>query len=203
MKIKYEIEVFEPSSEKLGIKFTASGNDELVDKKMFSPMDFSKDKMMEMIEAYASHIAGKWGRQMLHTKSCPIPMSGEVDVEPEVYIANPVAPQVMPPPEYDPWTQRLELEDVTSPHQTEINHIVIDMTEAEQKAFYEHMVMSLRAERNARLLESDFFNFPDACVGNVQDWLDYRQALRDLPTDPSWPKNVLWPTRPDVVKETH
>ena len=60
---------------------------------------------------------------------------------------------------------------------------------------------NVRFQRNQLLLESDFFNFPDACIANVQDWLDYRQELRDVPDQPGFPKKIIWPQRPEVIKE--
>ena len=57
----------------------------------------------------------------------------------------------------------------------------------------------LRAERDALLSQTDKYatiDFPHRSMAAKQAWLDYRQALRDLPasTDPS---NPTWPTPPN------
>jgi hypothetical protein len=49
--------------------------------------------------------------------------------------------------------------------------------------------------RNLRLKESDWTQTKDSPV-NKQAWAIYRQALRDLPNHPTWPK-VDWPTQPN------
>ena len=58
----------------------------------------------------------------------------------------------------------------------------------------------LRAERDALLSQTDKYatiDFPHGSEAAKQAWLDYRQALRDLPanTDPS---NPTWPIAPDA-----
>ena len=57
----------------------------------------------------------------------------------------------------------------------------------------------LRAERDALLSQTDKYatiDFPHGSEAAKQAWLDYRQALRDLPanTDPS---NPVWPEAPN------
>ena len=55
-----------------------------------------------------------------------------------------------------------------------------------------------RHERNRRLLESDHFMLPDYPIDEEtrQAIIAYRQALRDLPEQEGWPKNVEWPICP-------
>jgi hypothetical protein len=55
---------------------------------------------------------------------------------------------------------------------------------------------NLRPERNKRLQESDWTQVNDAPVNQV-DWADYRQQLRDLPSNTEDPNNLDWPTRPE------
>ena len=164
--------------------------------------DFSKEKLTELIEAVGSVVTGFWNRAQAHAEECPIPMSGEMDVEPEVYMAQEIHTRSLPQPEFDPWTEYLVAQDITSPLQETVGWDIVKYTEEEAAAQYEHMELAFRFERNDLLAQSDFFNFPDACVANVQDWLVYREALRDLPEQPFWPKNIIWPERPEVVKET-
>ena len=53
----------------------------------------------------------------------------------------------------------------------------------------------IRQERNKLLSETDWTQIPD-CTINKQVWLDYRNALRNLPQNFSNPHQVVWPTKP-------
>jgi hypothetical protein len=107
-----------------------------------------------------------------------------------------------PPPEWDMFTQQLESAEITDPEQEIIPWVVRDLTEEEIEARLLEYTFATKQERNILLLESDFINFPDACVLNVQEWLEYRQALRDVPQQAGFPKEINWPERPEVVKES-
>jgi hypothetical protein len=52
----------------------------------------------------------------------------------------------------------------------------------------------LRAERNRRLTETDWWASSDLTMSDEQR--SYRQALRDLPSNTSDPSNPSWPTKP-------
>jgi hypothetical protein len=52
-----------------------------------------------------------------------------------------------------------------------------------------------RAERNARLAASDWTQVADAPV-DKQAWVDYRQALREVPQQEGFPWSVEWPEQP-------
>ena len=57
----------------------------------------------------------------------------------------------------------------------------------------------LRTKRNTLLDQSDKYvtiDFPHPTPEARQAWLDYRQALRDLPSVTEDPANVVWPTPP-------
>ena len=51
----------------------------------------------------------------------------------------------------------------------------------------------VREQRNARLSETDWRASTDRTLSD--EWRDYRQALRDVPTQ-SDPDNITWPTEP-------
>ena len=58
----------------------------------------------------------------------------------------------------------------------------------------------LRTERNKRIAQTDYLAIPDyphASEEAKQAWLDYRQALRDLPSNTTDPSNPVWPTPPE------
>ena len=70
----------------------------------------------------------------------------------------------------------------------------------------------LRYERDLLLRRCDIYSLPDwphSDSSKRQEWLDYRQALRDLPssTTPQFDSNnnlinVTWPTKPDTETTT-
>ena len=53
---------------------------------------------------------------------------------------------------------------------------------------------AIRTQRNALISATDWRVLPDQPVS--QPWLDYRQALRDLPANTDDPSNPTWPTKP-------
>ena len=58
--------------------------------------------------------------------------------------------------------------------------------------------MKLRSERDNLLLSSDFTQLGDIGLSDSKktEWINYRQALRDLPANTSDPANPNWPTKP-------
>uniref|UniRef100_A0A6C0CNS0 Phage tail assembly chaperone-like domain-containing protein n=1 Tax=viral metagenome TaxID=1070528 RepID=A0A6C0CNS0_9ZZZZ len=57
----------------------------------------------------------------------------------------------------------------------------------------------LRTERNTLLDQSDKYmtvDYPHPTPEKKQEWLDYRQTLRDLPTATEDPTNPVWPVAP-------
>jgi hypothetical protein len=56
----------------------------------------------------------------------------------------------------------------------------------------------IRSVRNRALTDSDFvvLMHTEKSVDVPQEWIDYRQALRDLPAQEGFPDNISWPTKP-------
>lgn len=56
----------------------------------------------------------------------------------------------------------------------------------------------VRADRAAALSQCDWTQVPDAplTAEQKQAWLDYRQALRNIPTQPGFPWDTQWPSKP-------
>jgi hypothetical protein len=57
----------------------------------------------------------------------------------------------------------------------------------------------LRKKRDDLLAKTDKYALPDwphASLEKQREWLDYRQALRDLPSNTEDPANPVWPTVP-------
>ena len=64
---------------------------------------------------------------------------------------------------------------------------------------------ALRQRRNQLLVETDWVTLKAIDDSNdglgiqlPQVWMDYRQALRDLPANTTDPANPVWPTKPEV-----
>lgn len=53
----------------------------------------------------------------------------------------------------------------------------------------------LRNKRNDMLTDCDFRVVPDA-PWDTAPWVEYRQALRDLPSTGIDPRTIVWPTPP-------
>jgi hypothetical protein len=54
---------------------------------------------------------------------------------------------------------------------------------------------SVRSRRNTLLADSDWTQLADAPVDNLS-WAIYRESLRDIPEQPGFPSNVVWPEAP-------
>jgi hypothetical protein len=87
--------------------------------------------------------------------------------------------------------------DITQPTEAEIQAEIARL-EAEQPW------KELRQERNRLLAESDWVSMKaiDASIDGLgiqlpQVWMDYRQALRDLPANTVDPANPIWPAKPE------
>jgi len=60
----------------------------------------------------------------------------------------------------------------------------------------------LREERNKRIAQTDYLAIPDyphPTPEAKQAWLDYRQALRDLPANTEDPAAPVWPIAPEEI----
>jgi hypothetical protein len=78
-----------------------------------------------------------------------------------------------------------------------------EATAAEQEAAYkarmtDQQASSVRADRNARLAATDWMVIKALEEGNGLDFdvATYRQALRDVPSQPGFPWDIIWPEVP-------
>ena len=58
----------------------------------------------------------------------------------------------------------------------------------------------VRKDRNDKLRDSDYMTLVDVPVSgdDREEWLQYRQALRDVPQQDVLPDEVVWPDAPDA-----
>jgi hypothetical protein len=79
------------------------------------------------------------------------------------------------------------------------------------KESYEHtfkqtlndeLMRIIRIRRDNLLNDSDWLFLEDCHLtdNNYKEWTKYRQSLRDLPSITLDPKDVIWPTKPKVLK---
>lgn len=100
-------------------------------------------------------------------------------------------------PAFDPRTQRIEesspvLVDGVWRQQWSITSLSAD----EIQAIEDSQAQSVRIERNRRLADCDWTQLIDAPI-DATPWVTYRQALRDITTQPGFPFNITWPTQPN------
>lgn len=77
------------------------------------------------------------------------------------------------------------------------NYSVFDFSSKEWIDDEVLLVDEINGKRKKLLSESDWTQIPDVPLETKQAWATYRQALRDITTQESYPFNVIWPTKPD------
>lgn len=73
-------------------------------------------------------------------------------------------------------------------------------TAADQEAAYKarrdaEQAANVRNQRNDVIAKTDWTQLPDSPVDKVL-WAEYRQALRDIPTQAGFPWTIEWPVEP-------
>jgi len=76
-----------------------------------------------------------------------------------------------------------------------VTRTVLPMPQNEIDALTAKEAAQVRADRNAKLSESDWTQVADAPVDQAA-WAAYRQALRDVTVQAGFPWSVNWPTQP-------
>ena len=76
----------------------------------------------------------------------------------------------------------------------------VTTTAAEQEAAYQSVkdaeqAKNVRATRDTKLAETDWRFRSDMTPS--QEWKDYCQALRDVPSQEGFPWTIVWPTQPE------
>ena len=69
--------------------------------------------------------------------------------------------------------------------------------EFSEEELHEQLKQSVRAERDKRLAEADIMLFKAFDTGlDLAPIKQYRQALRDIPEQPNFPQDIVWPVKP-------
>ena len=61
---------------------------------------------------------------------------------------------------------------------------------------YDEFCLQIRGQRDFLLEQSDWSQLPDVPLQTKELWSDYRQQLRDIPTQSGFPYDVQWPAKP-------
>ena len=75
------------------------------------------------------------------------------------------------------------------------NYVAVDLPPEACAALDAQQAAAVRAYRNARLAACDWTQLSDAPVDDLA-WAVYRQALRDITSQPGFPWDVTWPVEP-------
>lgn len=66
----------------------------------------------------------------------------------------------------------------------------------------ESAAFQARSKRNQLLKDSDWTQGRDIPDSTAQLWAAYRQSLRDIPSQPGFPTDIEWPTKPTNNNES-
>jgi hypothetical protein len=114
---------------------------------------------------------------------------GDIEVDP-AGMADYAPVEWVDPPSFNRDTERLyEGAPVQQDGQWRMNWVVAQIPAGE-------MAAKVRAQRDEKLAATDWTQLADSPV-NKPTWATYRQALRDVPSQPGFPWNVQWPTQPE------
>ena len=77
------------------------------------------------------------------------------------------------------------------------NNVDTWMDEAREED-YNRLAVQVREVRNKLLIDTDRTQLPDAPIseGTREGYTEYRQALRDMPQQPGFPYEIVWPVEP-------
>lgn len=122
--------------------------------------------------------------------SFPVPVSAS-DLPPGVVIVKNTNPPVAGPLEVVELVADPEMVDGT----WQTVYTTRNMTSEEAERTTTEKTQSVIADRNYMLSQSDWTQLPDAQVDKAA-WGAYRQALRDVTSQPGFPWVVTWPVKP-------
>lgn len=196
MNYSYEILKALPKNEFLSVVYRAENHEDFY--RNFNPKDWSESAITTLIEGGAVSAVEFWERSAAHPETANISTTGsgvaEAPVIQEIDWSH--SPTIEEQPEFDPFTQTIQLNEIEDPMQETVGWTIIELTTEEQAVAREQIIHNLKFKRNTLLEETDWMMFADTPEIS-QAWLDYRQALRDVPAQAGFPETVVWPTKPE------
>ena len=127
MYYTYVINKVLPKAEFMAVTYSADGFPDY--RRNFNPTDFSQEAISALIESFAPRVVEFWERQASHPEE--VTLSGGSGTA-EINSSPPKPPTVEPTPEYDFFTQRVELNEITDPAQETVGWTIYDLTEEEK-----------------------------------------------------------------------
>ena len=78
---------------------------------------------------------------------------------------------------------------------------IVKDSEPTTEELYEELATKVRAERDMKIAETDYYMMPDypSDLNNIEELKVYRQALRDIPKQEGFPRDVRWPDVPKFL----
>lgn len=181
MKYQYEITKLEPKHEYIQVKYTSEGNDDFYCGSALTV--FTEESVLKFIKDGGIKAVDFWSRVNKNPESIIVPMTGEG--ESEGFIPYTIAEI----PEHNTFTHYASQKP--EPDENNVYHWEIKERSQVEKED------GIRSHRDALLKETDWKLFSDSPEPS-QEWLDYRQALRDVTLQEGFPDNVIWPVKPTV-----
>lgn len=190
MEYKYKFEKIDPKNLFVQIRYSADGHPDQL--KNFVAASMEKEELKQMAERYAEVVVKNW--ENIEAAPSEVDFVGEEITT--TYTQSPIQTIVRDEyPSYNPFTEKVEESIVETSTEVRTTYTVVPLTAEEIPIVEEKLVNLLRRDRELRLAETDFVMFSDTPEPS-QEWLDYRQALRDVPQQPGFPQNIIWPEKP-------
>lgn len=73
----------------------------------------------------------------------------------------------------------------------------LDITEQYRQAEYEYLDIQAKIKRNKLLKECDWIVLPDVINPKKEEWILYRQYLRDITEQENYPYEINWGEKPE------
>ena len=136
MNYTYRVDTLIPKSEFMSVTYMADGYPDY--HQNFNPVDFSEENLARLVTDHAPFVVEFWERQAGHPEDvvfeggegvAEAPVTQEVDFS--------YAPEIEPMPEYDPFTQKVSLNQIDNPMQKSVGWTVEEMTAEEQAEYLE------------------------------------------------------------------
>ena len=179
MQYQYEITRLDPKHEYVQVKYSSDGRDDFYYANQMS--EFTPEAIEKFIETGGGKAVDFWKRVSNHPETVDIPLSGTKE---STGFSVPTFAEV---PHYNQFTHYA----VHSEEPDENNVFQWEIKEKTQAA----KERDIRFYRDELLSKTDWMVLSDSPEPS-QEWLDYRQALRDIPSQTGFPDNVIWPEEP-------
>jgi len=136
MEYQYEITDIRPKQEFMVVVYRSEGYPDYT--RTLNPKEFDEQSIADLVRFGAQRVVDFWLRWGGHPESVSVPVTGSGSIDPTV-VRTDLTPQSAPPiadvPDYDHFTQRIELNQIEDPAQSSVEWAVIDMTPEEQAAY--------------------------------------------------------------------